>query len=100
MTQVSTLQDGIVSISGDLTFTTVTALCQAIPKYFTATQDVAVDLSAVKNCDSASLVLLVSITRFFVAKNKTVTFIHLPQSMLTLVELYNLQQLIVIKKDE
>ena len=97
MTQILHRQDGVIDISGDLTFATVTTLCQAIPDYFTNIHDVTIDLSAIKNCDSASLVLLISIIRFLGTRNKTVTFTHLPQSIITLIKLYNLQQLITIK---
>lgn len=97
MAQISHQQDGVIDISGDLTFATVTPLCHAIPDYFANTHDVTVDLSAVKNCDSASLVLLISIIRFLDARNKTVTFTRLPKSIVTLIKLYNLQQLITIK---
>ena len=95
--KISVKQDGQASISGDLTFATVTALCKQIPASFVDAATFTIDLSTVKNCDSASLVFLVMVIRFLQQENKTVSFTRLPQTVLTLIKLYNLQNLITVK---
>jgi len=92
--EISVKQDGMVDISGELTFATVTPLYQSIPDHFSMGKDFIIDFSRVGNCDSASLVLLIGIVRYLKQQNKHVQFVHLPQTVLTLVQLYNLQELI------
>ena len=94
--KISVSQNGIASISGDLTFSTVAALCKDIPNYFAGNDSFKVDLSGVKTCDSASLVLLVMIIRFLTEQQKNVIFTKLPATILTLIKLYNLKNLITV----
>ncbi len=94
--KISVKQQGIANISGDLTFSTITALCEAIPNYFKDADVFNVDLSGVKNCDSASLVLLVMIIRFLTQQQKSVIFTQPPPTISTLIKLYNLQSLITV----
>ena len=94
--KISVSQNGIASVSGDLTFSTVTALCEDIPNCFQEADIFKVDLSGVKTCDSASLVLLVMIIRFFTQQQKNVVFTKLPATILTLIKLYNLKNLITV----
>ena len=68
--KISVAQNGLASISGDLTFSTVTALCEDILNHFKDADTFNVDLSGVKTCDSASLVLLVMIIRFLRQQQK------------------------------
>ena len=97
VTKISITQPGQANISGELTFATVTSLFKVLPSYFSGPMDFTVDLAAVKKCDSSSLVLLIGIIRFLKQQTRKVYFINLPPPILTLIQLYHLQELINIQ---
>jgi ABC-type transporter Mla MlaB component len=83
-----------IAIKGDLKFSTITALCKQLPTVFVCDANVTVNLAQVSVCDSASLVLLLSIIERYRATDFTVSFSHIPNAILTLIRVYNLQTLI------
>lgn len=74
--------NGCLTISGELTFATVTALLEQSRALFSqADEAVEVDLGAVQRVDSAGLALLIEWLRLAREKGLTIRFSHLPQQM-------------------
>lgn len=81
-------------INGELTFYTATKLCQQVTKLYKAESDMTIDLAQVEKCDSASLVLLLKIIENYDNSGYKVVFTNIPESISTLIRLYNLQEII------
>lgn len=74
--------DGCFTISGELTFATVTALLEQSRALFAqADEAIEVDLGAVERVDSAGLALLIEWLRLAREKGQAIRFSHLPQQM-------------------
>ncbi|HEX9801827.1 MAG TPA: STAS domain-containing protein [Gammaproteobacteria bacterium] len=74
--------NGGFTISGELTFATVTALLEQSRALFSqADEAVEVDLGAVERVDSAGLALLIEWLRLAREKGVDIRFSHLPQQM-------------------
>ncbi len=81
-------------LDGDLTFMTIKPLYQKLNAVFSPEADVTVDLKNVAMCDSASLVLLLSIVQRAEQHKFAVQFTHIPQNLLMLIRLYKLTEII------
>ena len=88
------IHEGELSLVGDLTFDTIPALCHAIRVECSLFSDVKISLSKVQQCDSASLVLLLSIIEHFKKSQFSVSFTDIPKTIQTLIALYNLHSII------
>ncbi len=85
--------DQVLTISGELSFSTVQRLQQQLKNdLLGATDTVLVDLSAVTKADTASLALCLSIERL-VAKKATVSYQHVPQAILAIAESVGIAEL-------
>lgn len=73
---------GCITLSGELTFATVTSLLEQSRELFSqADEAIEVDLRAVERVDSAGLALLIEWLRLAREKGLTIRFSHLPQQM-------------------
>lgn len=87
------IREGELGLEGDLVFETISPLCQAISAELSLLNKVTISLAQVQRCDSASLVLLLSIIEYCNENELSVTFTDMPNAMHTLINLYNLQSL-------
>lgn len=83
-----------IAIDGELTFATVKVLCDQVTTIFVPDANKDVNLQAVTVCDSASVVLLLMIVQRFGNTDYHVRFRHVPSSITTLINLYNLSHII------
>jgi phospholipid transport system transporter-binding protein len=75
-------QNGRFSISGELTFATVTGILEQSRGLFAQADEVIeVELGAVERVDSAGLALLIEWLRLARDMNKSIRFSHLPEQM-------------------
>ena len=87
---ISFVTQKIVSVKGDLTFTTINKkTVQAIQfkssRY--SNENLTIDLSAVNNSDSAGLALMIEWMKLSKLHNVELNFKHIPEQLLTLAKL-------------
>lgn len=88
---------GRISVRGDLTFATVTALWKASRRLLTsAPETITIDLAGIRRADSAGLALLVEWLRLARRQNKRLTLINLPSQLLTMAKTYDLTPLLLV----
>ncbi len=88
---------GHLTVEGELTFATVTELWKdSQPRLRRATDSLIIDLSGVSRADSAALGLLVEWCRLGAGSGLSLSFIHLPPRLRTMVSAYNLDPLLPI----
>ena len=82
--------EGSYLLSGDLSFTTVTALLQQTRTLCNGGGSLNVDLSGVSRSDSAGVALLLEWLRLAQTQNATITFSNIPAQMWALIEVSDL----------
>ncbi len=90
--------DGVLKVSGELTFSTVPTLLTKAAAILTDSPQgaaVDVDLTAVSHADSAGLALLIEWHRLASDTGRSLHFHHLPKQMLALARVSNLESLLV-----
>lgn len=93
------INDNEKGLVGDLTFETVMPLCQQVKKEFSLNSSHVLNLAKVEHCDSASLILLLTIIELFSGSQYRVSFVNVPKAIRTLITLYNLQTIIEVSDD-
>jgi phospholipid transport system transporter-binding protein len=79
------LEGGILHVSGELTFATVTPLLrQSHPLFAQAGEHITVELGEVARADSAGLALLIEWMRQARAQGRSIHFSHLPEQLLAI----------------
>ena len=98
MTQanISVGGDGLFLLSGDLLFSTVGGLLEQAAPMLAKTQDAVVDLSAVRNCDSAGLALLLEWVMVAKRSGTGIRYRNLPQALIGIARLSNADSLLPI----
>lgn len=89
-------EDGVVTISGDLTFDTVNALLDQASDFFEPLAKLDINLENVTRSDSAGLALLVDWMRYAKNKNKKIVFHHVPTQLLAIANASGLDELLSI----
>ena len=79
--QQITIQEDRILISGELTFSTVTALWEFSQKLFPQQGQWNCDFSQVTSCDSAGLALLLEWIKLAKQKGKKLRFLQLPKQL-------------------
>ena len=75
------VSEGQFLISGDLDFGSVPVVWKASQSLFADSHSLTIDLSGVKHSNSAGLALLIQWMRYAASKDKTITFLNLPEQM-------------------
>ncbi len=83
-----------IKLPSEVTFYDAAILCKSVPHIFPQTNSVVIDLAAVKNADSSSLVVLLSLLRETKKRNKKIVFENIPAELSILIKLYQLNNLI------
>jgi len=79
------LDGDLLRVSGELTFTTVTALlAKSRPLFDQAGTNINVELGDVERADSAGLAMLTEWMRQAKARGASIAFFHLPEQMLAI----------------
>lgn len=81
-------------LSGDLTLSQVPELLTAAGDFKELSQPLVLDLSEVQQVDTASLSLLLEFSRRAAVHNKPLSFVNLPENLLSLASLYGLEGLL------
>lgn len=83
--QIEIDEDGMVRVSGELTFSTVTALNGQAEKLFASRSgDLSIDLGGVSRADSAGLALLIEWMRWARQRNVPLRLYRMPMQMRTI----------------
>jgi phospholipid transport system transporter-binding protein len=83
-------------LSGELGFSTVTALVSQIDTQLDECQQLNIDLAGVTRADSAGVTLLVEWMRKAHAQNKDIRFINIPRQMLSILRVSSLEGILPI----
>lgn len=95
--QIAAAGPGIVQVSGELTFTTVTTLNGQAEKLFAGQSgDFTVDLGGVTRADSAGLALLIEWLRWARQRQVAVRFRHMPAQMRTIAAVSDLDPVLSV----
>lgn len=86
-----TLQKDELLVTGDLTQDTVMGALEQCLKIMPSNQKITVNLSSVRNCDSASLAFLTALMRAARQKVTQLHFAHLPKQMIQLSRVCSLE---------
>ena len=94
--QLQTSADGIIKISGALTFSTVAALWEQSKHWFKKAVSTAlrIDLKDVKQSDSAGVALLIAWTRSASQQHQAIHFVNLPEQMRAIVHVSGLEKIL------
>ena len=84
---------GRVYLRGPVTLTTVQGLLDQRPQFLAGTS-LRVDLSGVDECDSSAVALMLAWTRDAAERGIPIAFENLPQSVRTLIDLYDVGELL------
>jgi len=91
-----------VSVKGEITFTNAKALCEKgllQMQEMQEMQQIIFDFSAVIQSSSVALALLTAWTRAAKKQNKQIRFIHMPQSLLEVARLSNLDRVLTLEAE-
>lgn len=84
-------------LAGDLTLDTIQSerdrLLSQIANY--TAEDILLDLSQVKACDSSGIALLIEIKKICLKYNKKLKFFDIPDNVLSLVEFFGVNRIII-----
>ena len=86
---------GRLALSGPLVFATAGELLDAGRSMFAGTSGVSIDLSGVTKVDSAGLALLLEWLRLGQAEGRSVRFTALPEKLLAIARLSNVEEMLV-----
>lgn len=90
-------QGNVVSLSGELSFSTVKQVLEESTTLFSPIIDLDIDLSKVNRSDSAGLALLVHWMRVAKQENKKIVFHNIPSQMLAIADASGLNELLPIQ---
>ncbi|MDC9724318.1 MAG: STAS domain-containing protein [Gammaproteobacteria bacterium] len=90
-------QSNVVSLSGELSFSTVKQVLEESTTLFSPIIDLDIDLSKVNRSDSAGLALLVHWMRVAKQENKKIVFHNIPSQMLAIADASGLNELLPIQ---
>jgi len=94
---LSTDSNGVINVSGELTFSTVNGLLTVAPEHFAQLNELEIDLANVTRSDSAGLALLVDWLRYAKNANKSLVFHNIPTQMLAIANASGLDKLLPVK---
>jgi len=94
MNPISLISPHCLKISGDVTFDNVQDLNKEAQSYLLKNPIAEIDLSGIKNCDSAALLLLLNLWRQSRLKNCPFQYLNLPAQLVRLMNLSNLNKLL------
>lgn len=89
--------EGIVCVSGELSFNTVPALVLNNRDFFKNNNGLDIDLANVSRADSAGVALLVEWQRQARKQNQSICFHHIPSQMLAIARLSGVDELLSLK---
>ena len=90
-------EQGRIRVSGELTFTTVTALLARSQELLAQSGDnLEVDLKEVERVDSAGLALLIEWMREARARDKDIRFFHLPEQLMAIAAASDLDSILPV----
>ncbi len=84
--------DGVLHVSGELTFSSVSALLAKSSGYFESQDELRVDLGTVSHSDSAGVALLVEWMRMAKHQGVQLSFSNIPEQMWAIIEVSDLGQ--------
>ena len=85
-------------IEGELDFTTVVRLREAVQPLFGSGNDVRIDLQGITRSDSAGLALLVEWMRAAQRLGKPIQFLNIPAQMLAIARVSSLDQVLPLSR--
>lgn len=85
---------GRFRLSGDVDFETVPELWEESLQVFPAAATVEVDLASVGVADSSAVALLLAWTRWARARQQSIRFVRVPETMLAIARLSDLEELL------
>lgn len=86
-------------LSGPIIKDTVVSLLTEVKPYFSKFQTLHIDLSRATQCDSASLALLLELTRLAKQKNISISFTNAPKQMMDIANVNGLAALLPIGEE-
>lgn len=100
VTSINSAEEGVVKVSGELTFATVTRLLeQSRPLLQQAKGWLVVELAGVGRVDSAGLALLIQWMRMAQEQGVDILFRHVPPQLLEIARASDLDQIIPLERD-
>ena len=93
---LSTDDNGVINVSGELTFNTVSQIVTAAPGLFEKLSNLEIDLVNVSRSDSAGLALLVDWVRYAKNTNKNIVFHNMPTQLLAIAHASGLDELLPV----
>ena len=88
--------NGVISVSGELTFKTANQILLEAPILFEELSHLEIDLADVTRSDSAGLALLVDWMRYAQRGNKEIVFHHMPKQLLAIANASGLDELLPV----
>ncbi len=93
---LSTDNNGVINVSGELTFNTASQILTAAPSLFEKQSNLEIDLANVTRSDSAGLALLIDWMRYAQKGNKEIVFHHMPKQLLAIANASGLDELLPV----
>lgn len=98
MAAIEAQADGVLKVSGELTFSSVSALLTESTGYFESQDELRVDLGTVSHSDTAGVALLVEWMRMAKQREAQLSFSNIPEQMWAIIEVSDLGQRLPLSK--
>lgn len=94
---IEQIQPGQLQLTGDVNFNTAASLKLAGEKLLSNSQTAQIDLTKIEHYDSSIISLLLSWLRFAKKNKIQLNFIGLPQRLLTMIRINNVEKLLRVE---
>ncbi|VAW88021.1 hypothetical protein MNBD_GAMMA18-438 [hydrothermal vent metagenome] len=90
MAAIEAQADGVLKVSGELTFSSVSALLAESLSYFKSQDELQIDLAGVAHSDTAGVALLVEWMRMAKQRDAPLFFSNIPEQMWAIIDVSDL----------
>ena len=94
LANINSLEQGSLSVSGELGFKSVPMLYTSSLKFFQNSHNLDIDLAGVNHADSAGVALLIEWIRQARQQNRTINFHNIPSQLLAIARLCGVAEML------
>lgn len=93
---IITKQNNIINLSGNITFNNIMQVFNVYEKLTEDTKKIKINLKELSNFNSSTIVFIINCIRSTKKKKQIITFINMPNLLIKLTKIYNLNSIIPV----